>query len=127
MQFDDDGSASPGTYAITTVQCVGHRADGSPVISVDMAVCAICGGWASELWFAGRTTAAGDDLVSRRISRRETVVVYACPDHAEQVSVQLCDEYGAASNIVDTDELAENVAKNMRQQWDPLRTDGDHE
>lgn len=110
MEFDEDGVATPGTYAISTVELAGAGEGGKPIASITSAVCDVCGGWATDLSVSGSGTSSGA-LTDRRVSRQLTVVVYACPDHRDEIMDSLCDEYGWASNAYGPDELATKVAR----------------
>lgn len=108
-KFDDNGDAVQGSYAISTVHIGGLGADGTPLPTVESAVCDVCGAWASHLWTAGKTTATDDSLTDVRISRKMRVLVYTCPTHCDEVGDSLCDEYGSAVNRYEDDPLASKV------------------
>lgn len=114
-QFDEDDRAIAGTYAISVVSIGSWSTDGEPMPSVQSAVCDYCGGWASELWTAGRSMdRGGDPLFNAKVSRTERVTVYACPTHSIQVGDQLADEFGGASNAYQADELALEIMRDWR-------------
>lgn len=107
MEYDDEGVAILGTYPISIVRLSAWGADDEPMPTVTSAVCDVCGKWASNLWIAGKASTADDSVSHVRVSRREILHVYACPEHSEQVVDSLLEEYGMASNTYDPDELAE--------------------
>jgi hypothetical protein len=110
MEFDYEGIAVPGTYAIATTHIGEAKADGTPVAITEAAVCDICGNWATDLCTSGKTTTTNpEDFLNSRISRRTEIIVYACPDHYEEILGSLCDEYGTACNKYYPDELAAAV------------------
>lgn len=109
-QFDDEGLAIPGSYAIAVVEISGSLIDGSPVAFIQSAICDECGSWASDLLVSGETTTADDDdITKRRISRQTQVIVYTCQDHREKLTSALVDEFGHASNFYRPNELANAV------------------
>lgn len=114
IEFDEQGIAIPGTYPLSTVSIGMWKSDGTPSPTVDSAVCDVCGDWASNMWISGQTTTVGDSLYDVRISRRMRVVVYACPEHSDDVANALTDEYGSTTNAYDPDELALRVDKSQR-------------
>lgn len=114
MDFDDDGFAIPGTYAISTVLIGAHGADGFPVAMIESAGCDKCEKWASEAISAWRTATTGEPL-NARTSRREGVIVYACPDHMDEVLDDLADEYGASVNRYEPDDLAAKVTAESKR------------
>ena len=109
-EYDEDGWAVPGTYAISTVRIAGAKADGAPVATITSAVCDVCHGWASRVYTSGTELVLGDIILDVRVRRRTQVIVYACPEHAAQVSDALCDEYGHCVGGYAADELAAKVA-----------------
>lgn len=109
-----DGYLPDDTIPISTVAVGMWKAGGEPVATISSAVCDVCGQWASRLWTAGRKTTADDSLTHVRISRGETVHVYACTEHADQVANALVDEFGAAFGAYEPDDLAAAVSKRQR-------------
>lgn len=110
-EYDDDGLAIPGSYAISTVHILGYGDGGKPMPITESAVCDTCNGWASNAWVTGRTIRLDPHEISDvRIKRREVIVVYACPEHSGDISDALVNEFGFASNTYDTDELAQRVS-----------------
>jgi hypothetical protein len=113
-EFDDQGVAIPGSYAIATTKIGGAKADGTPVAFTMAAVCDACGSWATNVCTSGSSTTTNDDIINIRVSRRIRVVAYACLDHYEQVMDSLVDEFGNASNGYEPDDLAIAVDRATR-------------
>lgn len=116
-EFDDDGCAIPGTYAISTVHIGMWGSDGAPVPTVESAVCDTCGGWAATLCSATSRSTVSNSLTDRRVSRFTTTVVYTCPEHYEAAITTLVDEFGSASNWYGPDELALEVVSKHKESF----------
>lgn len=134
MDFDDEGVAIPGSYAIATTLNGGAFADGWPVITTTVAVCDVCGGWASELrvvhkrtthpaadpetlaanWNVRGFLSKRDAFANLTVSRTVQVIVYACPEHIDTVADGLVKEFGYASNFYEPDDLALAVIARRR-------------
>lgn len=108
--YDTEGYAIPGTYPISVVDIGMWKSDGTPVPTVRSAICDVCGGWASVVWAAGKLSTTSNSLTDARISRRVEVTVYACPEHSDEVSDALVNEWGSASNRCEVDDLALKVS-----------------
>lgn len=112
--WDADGYAIPGTYPISEVFIAGWGPDGTPHPTVRSAICDVCGGWASNLWTTVQSSTKDDSQSDIRVSRRLEVTVYACPEHSDQVSDSLMEEFGAVFNTYEADDLAKEVDKTQR-------------
>jgi len=110
-EWDEEGLAVQGTYAISTVNIGMWNKDGSPAPTTNSAICKVCQGWAAHVCVSG--SAQGCDRLNQlsewRTSGSTVVIVYACPTHYEQVMTELVDKYGHASNRYDPDDLAVEV------------------
>lgn len=101
---------APRMHPISVVSLGMWGDGGKPIPRVESAICDVCGAWAETLYTAAKDQGNGS-LTDVRISRHCRVVVYACTEHAEQISGALCDEFGYSTNWHEPDELAQEVHK----------------
>lgn len=108
---------SGNDYALATVHIGGSHGDGSPWVSIRSAVCHVCGGWARHVVVSGKSskTPVGDDIFNVKVSRVETVVIFACPEHYDAAMDLAVDQFDWASNRYEPDDLVAEVDRVARQ------------
>ena len=118
VEFDENNRAIPGTYPLWYAK-TGMEDQNGPVPVAISAICDVCDGWATEAWCARNSTKRDQNFTDVRIRRTASVVVYACPKHADEVAEALCDEWGGSHNRYAPDKLAILVTEHDEnaQRW----------